>query len=159
MALLVDLPDGRWLADVGFGACLMDEPLPLATGVEHRTGMGTFRLDEADGHLRLSARQPGGWRTMYVFDLQPQIPSDYELGNWYTSTHPRAPFPNILIVELLRADRRLKLVNRRFIREARDGAVVSEDVIADAGTFGAVLDETFGITPPVPVEALFQRCG
>ena len=26
MALLVDLPDGRWLADVGFGACLMVEP-------------------------------------------------------------------------------------------------------------------------------------
>jgi N-hydroxyarylamine O-acetyltransferase len=159
MLLLVSLPDGPRLVDVGFGSCLMDEPLSLETGVEQRTAMGTFRLDEAEGHFQLYARQPSGWRAMYAFDLQPQLPSDFELGNWYTSTNPQAPFPNILVVERLLPDRRLKLVNRRFIQEGRDGAVLSEDVIDDAVTFGTILDEAFGIVPPVAVADLFARCG
>lgn len=158
MLILVHLPDGPRLVDVGFGSCLVDEPLDLATGVEQRTAMGTFRLEHEAGLYWLHVRLPQGWRTMYAFDLQPQIQSDYELGNWYTASHPSVPFPSVLIVERLLPDRRLSLVNRRFTEEARGGAVVSCSVVADAATFGAILDQTFGITPPVPVEELFGRC-
>jgi N-hydroxyarylamine O-acetyltransferase len=91
MLIKVDLPEGPFLADLGFGACLIDEPLPLATGREHRTEMGAFRLDAYNGNYWLNAKQPGGWRVMYAFDLEPQIAADYELGNWYTATNPRAP--------------------------------------------------------------------
>lgn len=158
MLILVDLPDGPRLVDVGFGSCLVDEPLDLVTGVEQRTAMGTFRLEHEAGLYWLHVRLPQGWRTMYAFDLLPQIQSDYELGNWYTASHPGVPFPSVMIVERLLPGRRLKLVNRRFTEEARDGAVVSRSVVADATTFGAILDQTFGITPPVPAEDLFGRC-
>ncbi len=89
MMLKVDLPDGPYLADVGFGACVLNSPLQFKTDAEQRTAMGTYRLSEADGLFSLSAKQPAGWRVMYVFDLEPQIQSDYELGNWYTSTRVR----------------------------------------------------------------------
>ena len=92
MLLKVDLPDGPYLADVGFGACVLDTPLQLKTDVEQRTAMGTYRLSEADGLFSLSAKQPAGWRTMYAFNLEPQIQSDHELANWYTSTSPLVPF-------------------------------------------------------------------
>ena len=92
MMLAVDLPEGRYLADVGFGACVLDSPLQFKPGVEQQTAMGTYRMDEADGVFSLSAKQPGSWRAMYLFNLEPQIPSDYQLGNWYTSTHPSMPF-------------------------------------------------------------------
>jgi N-hydroxyarylamine O-acetyltransferase len=159
MLLRVDLPGGPAIVDVGFGACLLDAPLALETGTEQRTAMGTFRLDEADGLYWLSARQPSGWRTMYAFDLQPQRAADYELGNWYTSTHPNAPFPHVLIMERLLPDERLKLVNTRFVREGRDGEVLSEEVIDDVEAFGKLLDDVFGVAPPVPVAELFARCG
>jgi N-hydroxyarylamine O-acetyltransferase len=86
MLLKVDLPDGPYLADVGFGACVLDSPLQLKTDVEQRTAMGTYRLSESDGLFSLSAKQPAGWRVKYAFNLEPQIQSDHELA---TGTHPR----------------------------------------------------------------------
>jgi N-hydroxyarylamine O-acetyltransferase len=157
MVLKVDLPDGPYLADVGFGACVLDSPLQFKTEVEQRTAMGTYRLSEADGLFSLSAKQPAGWRTMYVFNLEPQIQSDYELGNWYTSTNPRVPFINNLVIERVSSDKRYKLVNRRFIIEARDGQVAVERAIGSANELRQVLDETFNITPPAPVEEIFTR--
>jgi N-hydroxyarylamine O-acetyltransferase len=157
MVLKVDLPDGAFLADVGFGACLLDAPLRLEPGLEQRTAMGTFRLSEADGHYWLAARQPGGWRTMYAFDLQPQIASDFELGNWYTSTSPLAPFTSILIMERLAPGARYKLIDRTFITEARDGEVASQLVVESADAFGRILDEVFNVALPVPPDELFPR--
>ncbi len=157
MLLKVDLPEGPYLADVGFGACVLDAPLQLKTDVEQRTAMGTFRLTEADGLFTLSARQPDGWRVKYVFNLEPQIQSDHELGNWYTSTSPLAPFLSMLIIERVSGDKRYKLINRRFIIEARDGHVAVERSIDSAGELRQVLDETFNVTPPAPVEEIFAR--
>ena len=159
MVLKVDLPDGPYLADVGFGACVLDAPLQFKTDVEQRTAMGTYRLSESDGLFSLSAKQPAGWRTMYVFNLEPQIQSDYELGNWYTSTNPRVPFINNLVIERVSSDKRYKLVNRRFIIEARDGQVAVERAIGSVDELHQVLDEIFNVTPPAPVEEIFVRIG
>jgi N-hydroxyarylamine O-acetyltransferase len=159
MLLKVDLPDGTYLADVGFGVCLIDAPLQLKTDFEQRTAMGTYRLTEADGLFTLSAKQPAGWRVMYVFNLEPQIQADYEVGNWFTSTNPRALFLSTLIMERLSADTRFKLVNRSFKGEARDGQITFERTIESADQLRQVLDETFGVTPPVPIEEVFTRIG
>jgi N-hydroxyarylamine O-acetyltransferase len=159
MMLKVDLPDGPYLADVGFGACVLDSPLQFKTDVEQRTAMGTYRLSEADGLFSLSAKQPDGWRAMYVFNLEPQIHSDYELGNWYTSTSPLVPFNSMLIMERVGSDKRYKLINRRFAIETRDGQLAVERSIDSADALRKVLDETFNITPPAPVEEIFARIG
>ena len=157
MLLKVDLPDGPCLADVGFGAFLLDRPLPLATEGEHGTAMGTFRLTRTDDMFALNVKQPVGWRTAYVFNLEPQLPSDYELANWYTSTNPNVPFMGTLIMERLTRDRRYKLVNRRHIIEARDGRVVDERMIGNADEFAQILDGTFQISPPAPAPEIFER--
>lgn len=157
MLLKVDLDDGVYLADVGFGACLMDAPLKLLPDVEQKTRMGTFRLMEADGQFTLAARQPQGWRTMYVFDLVPQLPSDHELGNWYTSTSPQAPFVNVLIMERLSDDARYKLINNRYILEARDGEVVSETELSSPADLSKVLGGIFNVVLPATTEEVFRR--
>ncbi|MGO9357717.1 MAG: arylamine N-acetyltransferase family protein [Xanthobacteraceae bacterium] len=159
MLLKVDLDDGAYLADVGFGARVLDSPLQFRTDVEQRTAMGTYRLSEADGLFSLGARQPNDWRTMYVFNLEPQLPSDYELGNWFTSTSPLAPFPRTLIMERVGGEQRYKLANRRFVIEARDGEIAAERSLASAEELRQVLDETFKVTPPAPVEEIFARIG
>jgi len=159
MILNVALPEGNYLADVGFGASLIDRPLPFETNVEHRTAMGTFRLTEAEGMFTLSAKQPGGWRTAYMFNLEPQLASDYELSNWFTSTNPRAPFTSTLIMERLAADRRYKLINDRFTVEKRDGEVAEQRVLSGADELGQILDETFRVTPPVAAAEIFARFG
>ena len=159
ITLRVDLSDGPYLVDVGFGVCVIDMPLQLKTGVVQKTAMGTYRLDESGGLFSLSAKQPAGWRTMYVFDLAPQIQSDYELGNWYTSTSPLVPFTSMLVMERVSNDKRYKLVNRRLRIETRDGELMSERSIGSAEEMRQVLDETFNVAPPAPVEDVYNRIG
>jgi N-hydroxyarylamine O-acetyltransferase len=96
---------------------------------------------------------------MYVFDLNPQIQSDYELGNWYTSTNPLMPFINTLIIERVMSDKRYKLIDRRFRIEARDGEVTVDRSLGSAVELRQVLDEIFCVTPPAPVEEIFDRIG
>ena len=159
MMLRVDLADGAFLADVGFGACLLDAPLLLKTDIEQTTALGTYRITESGGLLWLNAKRQGGWRTMYVFDLQPQLQADYELGNWFTSTNPTIPLTTRLIMERLSVDRRYRLVDRILSTEARDGEVVTERTLASARELDEVLCDTFRITPPVTVEEIFERAG
>ena len=102
----VDLPEGAYLADVGFGACVLDTPLRFETDADRATAMGTFLLKEADGLYTLSAKQPAGYRAMYAFNLEPQIAADYELGNWHTSTSPNTPFLQVLIMARVEAGKR-----------------------------------------------------
>ncbi len=159
MLLTVDLPDGRYIADVGFGVCVLDAPLRFETDIEQATGMGTYRLTEADGLFTLSAKQPAGWRPKYVFDLQPQIQADYELGSWFAATNPLAPFGATLILERVGTDKRYKLANRRFTVEARDGQVADQRAVRSADELRRILDEIFGVTPPIPIEDIFTRIG
>jgi N-hydroxyarylamine O-acetyltransferase len=157
MMLKIDLAEGPFLVDVGFGACLVDAPLKFETGVEQTTALGTYRLTSSDGLLSLSAKRQGGWRTLYVFDLQPQLQSDYELGNWFTSTNPNIPLTTRLILERVADGRRYRLVDRLLSEESRDGEVVSERTLRSATELSEVLRDTFKITPPVPAEAFFDR--
>jgi N-hydroxyarylamine O-acetyltransferase len=158
MLLKIDLPEGPYLADVGFGAFLLDRPLPLETDVEHGTAMGRFLLTQAAGMFSLNVKLPAGWRTAYVFNLEPQVPSDYELANWYTSTNPKVPFVSTLIMERLTRDRRYKLINNRLIVETCNAEVADERVIGSE-EFGQVLDQTFHISPPAPAHEIFARFG
>jgi N-hydroxyarylamine O-acetyltransferase len=157
MLLKVDLPDGPYLADVGFGVCVLDAPLRFQTGIEQRIAMGTYRLSNAGGLFSLCAKQPAGWRTMYAFNLEPQIPSDYELGSWFTSTSPLAPFIGTLIMERVTRDKRYKLANRRFTVEARDGEVADQRSIGSVEELRQILDQTFNVAPPAPIEEIFNR--
>jgi N-hydroxyarylamine O-acetyltransferase len=155
MLLKVDLGDGVYLSDVGFGGCMVDAPLRLEIDTEQRTAMGTYRLSKSDGLFSLEMKRPVGWRTMYVFDLEPQLPSDYEMGNWYVSTNPSTPFVSTLVIERVSSDRRYRLVDRRFTVEAREGELVSERTLESAKELGQVLEEIFELTPPAPVEEVF----
>jgi N-hydroxyarylamine O-acetyltransferase len=157
MLLKADLAEGPFLVDVGFGACLVDAPLRFKTDVEQTTALGTYRLTPSDGLLALSAKRHGGWRTLYVFDLNPQIQSDYELGNWFTSTNPNIPLTTRLILERIADGQRYRLVDRTLSVESRDGEVISERTLRKADELSEVLRDIFKITPPVPAETFFDR--
>jgi N-hydroxyarylamine O-acetyltransferase len=155
MLLKVNLGDGAYLADAGFGGCMLDAPLRLEIDTEQRTAMGIYRLSKSDGLFSLQTKRPAGWRTMYVFDLEPQLPSDYELSNWYMSTNPLTPFMSTLVMQRVSSDRRYKLINRQLTVEASEGEILSERALDSAEELGQVFDEIFKITPPVQVEEVF----
>jgi N-hydroxyarylamine O-acetyltransferase len=159
MLIRVDLPEGPHIVDAGFGACVMDAPLALKPEVEQSTKMGTFKISESGGQYEMKAMQSAGWRTAYVFDLQPQIHADFELGNWYTSTSPGVVFANVLIIEKVGDGKRHKLINRNFVVEARDGEVKEHHEIQSAELFAATLKDIFGLELPLPSDEVFNRLG
>lgn len=92
---------------------------------------------------------------MYVFDLEPQLPADFAMANWFASTHPAPPFQRFVMVENVAGGERRKIVNRRYVVEARNGVVASEREFANGEEMGRALDEVFGITSPVPAAEQF----
>ena len=156
MLLRVEVEGAAWLADVGFGAHLQDGPLRLEVGPEQQTPAARYRLQQEGDLLALGAWQNDDWRRAYVFDLTPQLPSDYTIANWYASTSPEFLFTSLLVAERLAPEARYKLVNTRLTEHQMDGAV-SERTLANADELATALDEVFNIEPPVPAAEVFAK--
>ena len=92
MLLRVVVADGDpWVADVGFGASLL-EPLALQAATTSQ-GAWSYRLQRAGpGGWLLQKYRPEGWSDLYAFTLEAQRPIDYAVYNHYTATHPQSPF-------------------------------------------------------------------
>jgi N-hydroxyarylamine O-acetyltransferase len=155
MLMQVDLADGPWLADAGFGAHLLDAPLQLQAG-DQSTPWAAYRLTEADGAFTLAARIADDWRATYIFRLEPQLAADYETYSWFTATHPQSLFVSYLIAERLTETTRYNLVNTRLTERGRDGGAV-ERTLNSAAELSEVLDTVFNIEPPGPVETVFAK--
>ena len=144
MLLKVDLPEGAFLADVGFGGQSPTAPLRFETGAEQGTPHGIYRLMNQGAGLELQARLPDRWAPMYRFTLEPRVQADYEVGNWYTSTHPDSFFAKGLMVSRAPEGRRINLMDTQLTTYFTDGRS-EERTIASAGELHEVLTRTFGL--------------
>jgi N-hydroxyarylamine O-acetyltransferase len=155
MVLQVALEDGPYLADVGFGGYLLAAPLRLVADLEQTTPAGLLRLRQADGSHVLQARLEVEWHDVYRFTLEPQAPIDREVGNWFTSTHPKSRFRNNLLMERLTPELRLSLANKRLTRRYPDGRAETSELTSPA-ELGEILAE-FGVEPPADAASVFAR--
>jgi len=142
MLLRVVADGDPWLADVGFGASLL-EPLPLEPTVA-RQGAWTYRLQSSgSSEWLLQSRHPDGWSDLYAFTLEPQRPIDYAVYNHYTATHPRSPFTGQVVA--LRTDPEIQhaLRGRELTTTRPDGTSATLRLTVDEVL--GVLAELFGI--------------
>jgi N-hydroxyarylamine O-acetyltransferase len=144
MALRVTIDGERWLADVGFGACVAGAPLRFdAVGAEQPTRHETFRLTRQGAWTLLEAQLPDGWHPLYMLSPEPAVHADYVAANWYTSTHPASGFRRELRVALTAPDRRTTLMNDRLtVRHSKGGM---ERRVLDEPGIAAALVSTFGL--------------
>ncbi len=149
MMLRVDLPEGPFLADTGFGNQTPTRPLAMTPDIEQTTPHEPMRLLPAGDELVLQARLVETWQTIYRISPRPPLDVDYEVGNWFTATHPNSPFVDNLIVARPGPDgARFTLFNGRVT--ARDAAGRAERSLLDspaairtelAARFGLALTE------------------
>jgi N-hydroxyarylamine O-acetyltransferase len=145
MLLRVDLAEGPYLADVGFGGPTPTAPLALQAGNEQATPHGSYRLVAAGGgEIDLEARLGGAWASLYRFSPQEQMAVDYEVANWFTSTHPNSLFVNHLIAARSDSVARYTLFNNKFTVRNRDGTT-ERRILDDVSEFGEVLARGFAI--------------
>jgi N-hydroxyarylamine O-acetyltransferase len=136
--------DGReWLADVGFGAGLL-EPLPWRDTGPCRQGGWTYRLEPSGARGWLVAERRGAaWHVLYGFLDDPQHASDVLMANHFTATHPSSPFVGTPVVLRKDDDAHLRLHGRRLSRVHPDGAATERE-LTDREV-AAALGEKFGL--------------
>jgi N-hydroxyarylamine O-acetyltransferase len=144
---LLTLNGVRYITDVGFGGMVPTAPLRLDTEEEQATPHEHYRITLDDGSYTLSAQVAGEWRAMYVFDLQRQEDVDYEIGNWYVSTHPESPFLQRLMVARTGPEIRYTLNNGSYAIHRMGGASERRE-ITDPEALIELLREAFGIQVP-----------
>ncbi len=145
MLLKVQLDEGPFLVDVGFGGQSPTLPLAMDPGLAQRTPHGGYRLVASGAGYGLEMLTPQGFQLMYRFAPdQPQAARDYEVFNWYTATHPQSRFVNNLIASRVDGARRLNLFNDELtVREADGASAVTR--LADAGAAHEALARDFWI--------------
>jgi len=149
MLLKVELPDGDYIADIGFGSLTLTAPLRLENDAPQETPHGIFRVLASGGEYLEQALLDGEWQTQYSFTTLEYLPQDYESLNWYRATHPRSPFVTKLMVARPLADRRLSLNNNQYAIRYLDGRT-EKKVLEEPRQIMAVLESDFGIALPEP---------
>lgn len=121
MILRVDLGDRPMIADVGFGSRSLLSPLPLEFDRELGGSLEPRRLLRRGELLIHQCLHEGAWADLYHFTLEeiPQV--DFEVGNWFTSTHPQSRFKQNLTLARSGTDCRYAILNREFIIRYADG--------------------------------------
>jgi N-hydroxyarylamine O-acetyltransferase len=100
MVLRVDLPEGLFLADEGFGDLAPTAPLKLSPLVEQTTPHEVMRFIAMGEELTLQSKVGDRWDHIYRVVSLPRFDAEYEICNWFTGTHPQSPYLNNLIAAL-----------------------------------------------------------
>ena len=146
MLLLVTVGGRRFLADVGFGTHNLLGALPFEVGTPHEIHGERFRIVAAEGGQLDLEVELDRWTTLYRFDLAEQLPIDFEMASWFTSTHPKSMFVTTRIVSRPEIGRRLVLIDDEL--RIRRGAAVETRAIRTVDEYREVLRDTFGIELP-----------
>jgi N-hydroxyarylamine O-acetyltransferase len=145
--LRVELEGESYLVDVGFGGLSLTASLRLVldgsqdTPNEPRRIVSEgrwdgFKLRAPDAVLVHQAYFANNWHDLCEFTLEPMSPIDREMGNWYTSTHPRSHFREHLMVARATPEGRVILSDSEFTWRQRDGSAKSRVL----QTHGELLD-------------------
>ena len=136
MTLKVSVGGEPWLADVGFGAEGLLEPVPLTDGATSgQDGRAYGLVQETEREWVLRSSRPDDWLDLYSFTLEPRHHADYFVANYCTSTHPRSPFTGRMVVQRVTPERTLSLVDRQLAETDPAGKVNTRDlpeVLSDA---------------------------
>ena len=140
-ALLVSLPEGDYLVDVGVGGDAPIEPVSLAGGETGRDAW-LWRVVEDAGTWVLEVSRPEGWVALYSFDVVPQHLADYLLTYYYSVTYPGIPIAHKVVASRVTADVRHVLTGDRYTRTSAAGE--AETRTLDGPEVVSVLTEVFG---------------
>jgi N-hydroxyarylamine O-acetyltransferase len=128
----VDVDGQAWTVDVGFGGLCQTSALRLEHGILQATPHENRRL-EIENNLVTQWAQltEERWEKLYSVELTPAVPLDYEVANWFTSTHPESKFRKNLFISLPREGQRLTFLNGAFTRRFLDGRLEKQTITTD----------------------------
>ncbi|KAL1473989.1 hypothetical protein MTO96_038320 [Rhipicephalus appendiculatus] len=117
LVLIVDIPEGEHLVDVGFGVANPYLPLPLngtqeSTDHPYRLRQLGAEVDCEPGTLELCIRGHDEWIPMYRIEPRDQRWRDCDPLNWYSYTNPDSVMRRVLAVARSEGEGVAQLVQR-----------------------------------------------
>jgi N-hydroxyarylamine O-acetyltransferase len=155
MVLKVALDGKYWLADVGFGTCVLPTPLWMDSTEPQSTRHESYRVFPFATATMLQARRDGEWLPVYEISPEPCLDADYEMANWFTSTHPSTHFRHRLIVARTTPEVRYALLENRF--SIRRPGAEPEQRFLDAVQLEETLATIFGLSPEPDWRPFIER--
>lgn len=122
MVVLIDLPEGRYLCDTGFGRLGLRAPLEIAEGIVVQQDWDQYRLMRVQHEWVLQAINGGDWESQFSFDEYPAELIDFIPANYFNSHSLDTIFVQKLLVIVHQPQARVILTgdNLKIIRA--DGA-------------------------------------
>jgi N-hydroxyarylamine O-acetyltransferase len=139
---LVELEGQTWVCDVGFGGSAFRHPLTLQADVEQEQMGERFRFRKSAEHgFYLEKNFGPGWEPQYTFKIDPALPIDMAMGNFYTSQSADHVFLNAIVGTRMTERGRVTLRDHTFkVFDLIEGQLEKETV-TDFGTYVARLRE------------------
>ncbi|XP_077523105.1 arylamine N-acetyltransferase-like [Amblyomma americanum] len=165
LVLIVDLPEGDYLVDVGFPMANPYLPLPMGQSsscVDHPYVLRPMNSSYCrPGTLELCVRRREDWMPLYRIEPDDHYWYDTTPFNWYMSTHRDSVMKRMLLVSRSEGDIRLSLYNGRYRRRLRHAGYDALDKrdITDVDEVLALLQNVFclRLCPDTDVEPLRAR--
>jgi len=144
LVLRVDLPQGPWIADVGFGDGAL-EPFPLRPAA-FEIGGYAMSLEAVDERWWRFHNHPFGGAKSFDFTLGPADPALLADKCRWLQTAPESGFVLNAVAQRFRGEEILQLRGRVLNRVTPGGKV--ERILDSADEFVAVLADDFGLDLP-----------
>ena len=146
MMLIVTVNGSRFLADVGFGGDGLLFPVPM-DGEPHVQFLWKYRLVAEEESLLLQTRRQQSWIDLYSFLPSRREMVDFQVANWFTSTHPDSKFVQTLTVQLPTPEARHIVRNKTYVMD-RGNSQESHEITSKEELLH-LLTTTFGLHFPV----------
>jgi N-hydroxyarylamine O-acetyltransferase len=145
MTVLVYLPEGPYISDVGFGEFPFD-PVPFELNTVHDLARGQFQVAPYDGtYYRLSKISENEVYPQYLFDNKPRRIAEFRDMCHYHQTSPESSFTQQKFISMPTENGRITLSGNKWKIHHHDGAVTEETL---QETFDAAAKRQFGIELP-----------
>jgi N-hydroxyarylamine O-acetyltransferase len=143
-AILVEIGNRKWVADVGFGNDGIIAPLILEENTEQTQFAHTYRLiTHATLGYVLQKKREDGYDPLFAFTLEECSPEDFLMSNHFTATFPGSFFLTMRMCTMPTKDGRITLTDEHF--KVVKNNVVLDTPIANEYEFGTVLKEHFNL--------------
>ena len=142
-AILVDLPEGTYLADVGFGE-FAAEPLRFVIDEEQEDPNGIFTITSLDnGAFDVRKKIDGNWVSQYIFDDKDRELSEFAEMCDFQQYSPQSHFTKKKVCSIMTLNGRKTLAGDKLI--ITSGGERTETPVNGDDEFESVLAAEFGI--------------
>lgn len=149
MFVTVDLPEGAFVADPGFGGLAPLVPVRLDAESTLDETAAHWIAKEGD-YWTLRTRTAAKTVDCWVTTLEEDYPADFLMANHYVSTHPASAFVNRIMLKAIGDGQSVSVMNRE-VTVRRGGEEVAMR-LADRAALRNLLLEHFGFDLPEVAE-------